>query len=217
MTLRIRAIRILFGMAFLLAAAPAAREEPVEELLHRLCATYPVPSIRHRLQDLCGDIEAGRIRLALVPKRLETQEHGIASGMLDADGHATLSVYLPLVEKMRERDAGFPGLFDDSLASILLHERYHIVDQKLRIGAATPDVLVEAERDCWWFTVEELILPMRRAGRLSGYGPNSSFAVALRAYQEARGDKHSVAWTRFAILSTGIKKERLEAFGVVMP
>lgn len=196
--------------------AVISKKETVHELLQRLRKTYPIPEIRNELERLCVDFENGKIKLVL-----HDAVHGpggIAWAYRSPDGFPTIGVSLRTFEILREENKDLPHLVEDQFISILLHERFHLVKQdNWRPGGMSLKHLVESERECWWYTVRELFLPMLKNGRLRGYFADGSEGLALKAYQEAKGNIASDVWTRFAMESTGVPKAVFEKHGMKIP
>lgn len=163
--------------------------------------SYPIHSIRKKLDKLIGRFETGQISLQMMA--VESDQSAIAAAVKTENGQLQLFVVVPAAMRLWVDIRADRELFKDNIVGFYLHEEFHlIVEGGHKAGEQSPSEMAESESKAWWYTIEEVYLPMIRANRLRMI--NESLHDGLEAYREANGDRHHPAWVEFSKQATGL-------------
>lgn len=174
--------------------------------LTRMRRTLPVRTVKRSLRTLLRKIYAQEIRVSYT----EQQKSYLAAAAM-RDGEPTIKICAPQVEEYRRYYLSLDvdlrsakETFLDLMATVLLHELYHLEHHNVpryRNGnqvseLRTEDDRVRNESECWWYTVEELLIPLRKEGRLKHIHPTGNEMAAIHFYNLANGDRTHPDWMR---------------------
>lgn len=181
-------------------SSPAQSQIPPEQYLfwdrilmpciHEARQTYPVLAIRQKVDAFMARIQSGEVRL-----NLHTAPAGNALAAANAEERDPyiMMVFMPAMINLFTQVNGDQDSFQDEVVAIFLHEEYHLNHHMAQPGQAFDHHRNESE--AWWWTIEQVYLPMIHAGRLKMV--DDTVQDAINAYREARGNPEAPCWKRF--------------------
>ena len=175
--------------------------------LDQAMISYPIASIHNRFIACMKRINTGQIALGV--SATPSPQGAFAAAIKDPDGKLRILISVPVAMQTLSDINDDRELFTDYMVGIMLHEEYHLIVQGGYCpGELSFDEMAQSESEAWWFTIEEVYLPMIRAGRLQCV--DQATMEGLTAYRQAKGDKNHSAWVAFSKSATGLQQPRRE-------
>lgn len=168
--------------------------------IERIKTAYPITTLRTAVNETFERIKRREIVLVM---NTERQHQGAVAGGMHVKGERHLVFFVPVLEDVWRECGHREEVFDDYLVQTILHEEFHLLKQPpYKPGGLSRDELAIRESEAWWYTVEDVLLPMVRGKSSTVLDPVS--ALAVKHYQMANGDPENRLWQDFGKISTGL-------------
>lgn len=168
-------------------------DENLNAILIPAATTYPVPAVRLQLLRLIVFTRASGLHMNITRRPHPSGRSVVASALWTRDNVPTILWHLPGVRDVYREVGQNRARYEDEIIAIYLHEFYHLSVQNLHRPNLSYEEMVELELEAWWWTVEQVIIPMKVAGRFPGDLSPLEQAV-ITAHMFSYGDVHSPYW-----------------------
>lgn len=180
-------------------------KENLLDVLDQAALNYPVDSIREQVRAGLGKIQSKQIGMTISLKMHPAGHSVTAAGIWDERSGPTILWFYAGVRYLSDNNLQDRQQHQDEIVLVFLHELFHLEKQPpYKMGELTREVAIDQELAAWWWTIENVQIPMRQHDRYSGK-VSLGDKLANQAYFEANGDQQHPAWRRMGpILSPAV-------------
>lgn len=167
-------------------------------LRRQIVDSYPILSLR---QKFVGAVNDKSVTLNITSRSILGQKNTpLAFSGSKMGNPVIVIVYDNFLQRMTyarsvKGQKEYTEYLEDLLIAVYLHEYHHIKKQGFFGGALGPK-MVEFEKDCWAYTVKEILLPMQAQGRAKLL-PGTFEETILILYRSLNGNTADKRWHDF--------------------